>query len=367
MQRHTAIWIAMSVTLSSAYAQQVRTVTSLPEILRENLGIELNSEGGFYFIADGGNPSSLYSYDTTTSELTAQTIAGVTNRGWEDLTQDDSGNVFIGDIGNNSNNRRDLSIYKIAKSELEKSDDLIAEVIYFEFEDQLSFPPVSEKFNYDCESMFWYKDSIYLFTKNRANPYDGWCYIYVLPDEPGVYQAKLRDSRHLPLGLMEFGWVTSADIIGDSIVLLSSANVRLAGGFGTKPLSSLKWQKLGVGFSQKESVCFDTNAQTIFISDEFNFIGNKLYELKIGLLDVRKFRDNGKRINYCMTSSTLSIQLPDNTRTTLSVSDLLGRDIMSGLVWSDVLISGDDLPRTVYLIQLTGEGLYREFRWAKTE
>ncbi len=68
-----------------------------------------------------------------------------------------------------------------------------------------------------------------------------------------------------------------------------------------------------------------------------------------------------------MTSSALSIQLPDNIRTTLSVSDLLGRDIMSGPVWSDVLISGDDLPRTVYLIQLTGEGLYREFRWAKKE
>jgi sugar lactone lactonase YvrE len=41
-----------------------------------------------------------------------------TNIDWEDITKDKDGNLYVGDFGNNDNERKDLCIYKIDKKSL---------------------------------------------------------------------------------------------------------------------------------------------------------------------------------------------------------------------------------------------------------
>ena len=40
-------------------------------------------------------------------------VEGATNEDWEDITIDDAGNLYIGDIGNNKNERDDLRVYRV--------------------------------------------------------------------------------------------------------------------------------------------------------------------------------------------------------------------------------------------------------------
>lgn len=41
------------------------------------------------------------------------TIEGVENNDWEDIAKDKNGFTYIGDFGNNDNDRKNLAIYKV--------------------------------------------------------------------------------------------------------------------------------------------------------------------------------------------------------------------------------------------------------------
>ncbi len=367
MYRFHLLLLLVFLVAFEVSAQLVKTVASLPEQLRENSGLAWHSPGKLYFINDGGNPTEVYLYDTLTGGLQSQFIGGVTNIDWEDLATDDNGNLFIGDIGNNGNNRRDLKIYKLKRNTMFQGVAVGAELITYTYENQTDYPPPANSLNFDCEAMLWFNDSIYLFTKNRTSPYDGWCYMYSLPDQPGDYVAKLRDSVQFPSGSMEVGWITAADIKGDSLILLSSAQVHLVSGFQTKVLSGLSWESINVGFSQKEAMCFGRDHKTIYLSDEFNFIGNKLYKLLLGQSSnfIQDFYSE-TGISYSVSSSEFHLNLNKSVKGKLAISDINGRSFVQAPFSTSMTLSGNDLPNQVYIVQLEADGWYQEFRWAKT-
>jgi hypothetical protein len=107
------------------------------------------------------------------------TLTGIKNNDWEDLAQDNSGHVYIGDMGNNTNTRRNLVIYKVHPQTPQQ-----VQLIQFRYHDQTAFPPANKDRNFDCEAFFWYADSLYLFSKNRGNKQ---VKLYALPDKPGEY------------------------------------------------------------------------------------------------------------------------------------------------------------------------------------
>lgn len=260
---------------------RVRKVASLDWELRENSGLAFCGGSMVYFINDGGNEPKLYRYDTAQKDYTTYNLLNVRNGDWEDLTTDAAGNLYIGEFGNNDNTRTDLFIFKTLNPENLSSHDIMVDTIAFSFSNQYHFPPTKDRMLFDCEAMAWYQDSLYLFTKNRAKPYTKWSYMYVLPDCPGTYVAQLRDSIAFPTSIRSFGWITAADIRADSLLLLSNSRVYLGVGFGLHPLTSLDWLSYKVGFSQKESVCFGTKSDDVFLSDEFLGIGNNLYYLNL--------------------------------------------------------------------------------------
>ena len=83
-----------------------------------------------------------------------------------DITKDKKGNIYIGDFGNNANERKDLCIYKVAKNELSKENAVSEYKIFFSYPEQTEFPPKKKEMFYDVEGFFEYKNHFYLFSLN---------------------------------------------------------------------------------------------------------------------------------------------------------------------------------------------------------
>ena len=67
-------------------------------------------------LEDSGNANEIYglNFENGAIEKTL-TIENTENIDWEDITKDKEGNLYIGDFGNNDNERKDLCIYKMDK------------------------------------------------------------------------------------------------------------------------------------------------------------------------------------------------------------------------------------------------------------
>lgn len=189
----------------------LRAINRLPSVLVESSGIELSGSNRIWSHEDSGNSNELYCSDSTGNLLRTLVISNVSNTDWEDITADNDETWFIGDFGNNNNQRTDLAIYIIPDPETIAGNSVPAGIISFSLDDQTAFPPPSSDRNYDIEAMAWYADSLYLFTKDRSNPFTGIVKMYVLPDQPGNYSARLAGSFFAG-STTGSGRVTAADI-----------------------------------------------------------------------------------------------------------------------------------------------------------
>ena len=168
---------------------QIQKVAQLPPVLNEASGLVLQSaKQTLLGLNDGGGRPTLYESDWQGRLLDSLELANATNVDWEDLTQDTSANLYVGDFGNNANKRKDLTIYKLNHSAEPLGRDVQA--IRFRYATQGAFPP--SNLIYDCEAFFWYRDSLYLFSKNRGQ--DRAVRLYQLPAIPGNYVMQASDS-----------------------------------------------------------------------------------------------------------------------------------------------------------------------------
>lgn len=171
-----------------AQNQNLPRRTKLPAELKEVSGMVRTASGDLWMLNDSRNPPILFRYDPVAGKLLETRRLPVPNRDWEDLTTDPAGNLYVGDVGNNRNARRDLRIYRYhpATGQLDS--------ILLRYPDQKAFAPTSDRWwNFNCEAMVWFNDSIHLFSKNsfKGNFYTKH---YVVPARPGNYTAELRDS-----------------------------------------------------------------------------------------------------------------------------------------------------------------------------
>ena len=190
----------------------------LPVAVNETSGLALGSKpGSFWTLNDSGNPAELYEVDTVGNLMTQLKLPKLTTSDWEDLAQDTKGNLFIADVGNNSNQRKDLTIYKVNP----KAPDTF-ETIRFSYTDQTAFPPLPEQRNFDCEATVWHQNKLYLFSKNRSKT-NRYVKLYSIPDSEGTYVASSSDSVYSK------AMVTAADISpdGKTLALLTYGKVLL--------------------------------------------------------------------------------------------------------------------------------------------
>lgn len=83
---------------------------------------------------------------------------------YEDIAVDDS-TLYLGDIGNNGNARRDLGIYVISEPFYYDRRSRSISYLSIAYPDQESFP--AQDWHFDSEALFVAEDSLFLLTKRR--------------------------------------------------------------------------------------------------------------------------------------------------------------------------------------------------------
>lgn len=177
------------------YQYDNENVTLLSNLVSETSGL-IRVNGRIITQNDSGGEAKLFELDTLSGKvLRTVVVANAKNHDWEDLSQD-SLYIYIGDIGNNNGNRKDLKIYRISKHDYIQSDNdtVYSDVINFRYKDQEDFSSKRFSSNYDAEGLMATRDSLYVFSKNWINFKT---YLYVVPKVPGNYDIRARDSLNV--------------------------------------------------------------------------------------------------------------------------------------------------------------------------
>lgn len=274
-------WAAFSYSQSP----NLTTLGALPASLSETSGLEYNGPNSLWTHNDSGGEPKIFEVDTLGALQRTVVLRGATNVDWEDIAQDNQGRFYIGDIGNNDNNRTNLRIYRIPNPATLANDTADVEVIRYTYEDQFAFPPADSLRQFDCEAMFVWQDSIYLFSKNRTNPHDGICKYYSLPADTGTHIARLRGSFNLGSGSQQETWITAADISpdGEHVVLLSGRYFWVLSCFpGTQFLQGAQTRITHSNLTQKEGLVVAPDGRAYVTDEKFaGVIGGNLYRANL--------------------------------------------------------------------------------------
>ena len=232
-------------------------VGSVKGVVPESSGLAPGPDSGNYLsFGDDGNSPTLYEISGT-GQLVRTIEVPATNTDWESLSQDGRGTYYIGDCGNNENQRRDLKIYTF-RPDSPKAAGTIA----FTYPDQSEFPPKKKQRNFDVEASLWHDGQVWLFTKDRAQ--DRASKVYTVPEQPGTYTAKLVTTLAIP------GQVTDAALRADGhrLVLLGRGELFILDGNSWAEILKATPRQISLaGAGQTEGAVFKDN-NTLLISTE---------------------------------------------------------------------------------------------------
>ena len=250
---------------------------SLPKELSEISGLEKLNDSTLLAINDGGNDPDIFLLNLNGQIIRKIRVSNASNIDWEALAIDEN-YLYIGDIGNNMNQREDLCIYRIKRGEIMNAKALSAEKMAFRYREQTSFPPIDQERYFDAEAMTIFEGQIWLFTKNSTKPFDGISYIYAFQFESNK-NKELQKTAQLKLNKTSYlkDAITSACTQGQSIILTTYNR-----------MIKLEFPKQGLTKSnlffyphiQQVEACVCLNDNTYFISTEKNkFLGAAKFTL----------------------------------------------------------------------------------------
>lgn len=219
-----------------------------------------------FMLQDKGNKPEIIIYNAEGIYIKSTKIKNIQNTDWEELTQDQNGMLYIGDFGNNKNERQNLAIYKVNPNEIvTKKEVEISQTTKFSYPDQVSFPPKKNQLLFDCEAFVEKDGFFYLFTKNRSKKSDGTFHIYRVPNQEGTFVAeKLAELKTCSSkDCLITGAVLTPD--SDNVLLLTHNKVfRIP--FGEWKQEKITHFELNHS-TQKEALTF-YNDSILWVSDE---------------------------------------------------------------------------------------------------
>ncbi|PKF72281.1 hypothetical protein [Chryseobacterium sp. PMSZPI] len=249
---------------------KLKELFSFPKKLKEVSGLALSKDKNTYWvIEDSGNKNTVYGLNGKGEMMTKVPVENAENIDWEDIISDTQGNIYIGDFGNNNNDRQDLAILKTDLKDPFQKTTKVVQTTKFYYQGQKEFPPKKSNLLYDCEGFVEMNGNFYLFTKNRSKGFDGTFLVFKVPNKEGNFEAKLVGKLQLQGGYNDAA-ITSATINSskDKIVLLSHKNIHVLTGFTADDFNSAKIQKIPLHHNtQKEAIVF-LNDKTLLIGDE---------------------------------------------------------------------------------------------------
>ncbi|PWL40254.1 hypothetical protein DKG77_05380 [Flagellimonas aquimarina] len=255
----------------------------LPSKLNEVSGIASVNDSIAWVIEDNGNKDHIYAINLKGNLVKKLKVENAKNHDWEDLAKDEKGNLYIGNFGNNANERKNLSIYKLPNPDNQTGNKIKAEKITFEYPQQEKFPPKKSKLMFDCEAFFYKDNFLYLITKNRTRPYTGKALIYKVPAVIGSHQATLI-GEFTACKDPQFCSITGADISpdGKKVVLLGSGFIWLFTDFSSDDFTKGSLRTIDVKHrTQQESICFVDNRTLLIADEQSKTKGRNLYSYLI--------------------------------------------------------------------------------------
>lgn len=244
----------------------------VPSVLGELSGMALSQRhpGVLWGLNDSGNEPRLYAFDAQGKLLGDHLIEGAQNVDWEDLALDGS-TLYIADLGNNSNKRKDLTLYVVTEGEPGGDQPfLVSERIPVIYPEQKTAP------EFDCEAVFVSQHKVYFLTKERT--------VFVGRKLPGTATRLYRLDTRFPdrpnrLTLVERrtglgGWVTAADMSPDGRTLAVLCHMPVPSVWlferpkkGAKMLSGVARRLILSGAGQCEALIWE-NDESLLIGNE---------------------------------------------------------------------------------------------------
>ena len=148
------------------------------EALDEVSGIVKSTLGGFYWVHnDSGDDARLFAIDAAAAVLRppyipvseadwpGHAIDNAWTFDWEDIALAD-GVLYIADVGNNGNARRDLGVYVVNEPDpLAIPRMRTLKFLPIRYPDQDTYP--AKRWHFDCEAVFVADGKLYFITKHR--------------------------------------------------------------------------------------------------------------------------------------------------------------------------------------------------------
>ena len=281
-----SILALLSITLSCSQTQEnFSVVSSLPGNIKESSACEISKASPLIWtVEDHNNRNVLFGFNEKGELVKEITITNVKNNDWEDLTSDDEGNLYIGDFGNNDNDRENLAIYKINAADLNKNEAKAESIVQFYYPEQTEIPSKKKNRIFDVESFLIHNNKFYLFTKNRSSKFDGTTVLYEVENNSTQKLAAAKIGSFVTCEEFNHCAVTSADISPnkDKVAILSSDKVWIFTNWKGSNFFSGNVEKIELNHhTQKEGLCFK-DQNTILMTDEGDKkIAGNLYELKV--------------------------------------------------------------------------------------
>ncbi len=349
-------------------------ISNLPAVLNESSGLERDEQGNFWSHNDSGGEPELYHFSEDGTLLHTLKISNAENIDWEDITLASNGRMFIGDFGNNGNDREDLKILIVNINNLSPGFNLRnASTINFSYAEQTAFPPNNNKKNFDAEAMVYKNDSIFIFTKNRTQPFDGKCYQYYLPAIPGNYQINRSDTLFIAGADVESRVVgADFDSITNKLALLTSTKVLIfQPNTSNTLLSNTSTIRSFIDITQKEGICWGDSCK-LYFSDEYVEalnVGGKLYNAELCAALGNKKVENPEFVIYPNPSNeTIFIKLNKSVSEKRNITGELltsNGEFVKIMQWNITENKGhvntQNLPKGLYLLHLKENGMNLKF------
>lgn len=195
-------------------AQQVGRIESKRVTESSGIAASLKNPGVFWTHNDSGSAARLYAFNKE-GKLLGECLVDARNDDWEDITADEAGRLYIGNLGNNRAVPGPMEVYRIAEPDPDKSPEAPLKV---EKTWRLKYPGKE----FDCESLFLHGKHGYVISKM---PPQQVATIYRFPLESHEEELALEKVVEVPI----YKPVTAAAIAPDGkrLAILSTGGLHV--------------------------------------------------------------------------------------------------------------------------------------------
>ena len=271
-------FLLFMLIFNSSFSQNLVKDISLSKKIDETSGLEI-IDGQFITHNDSGDEAKLYYLDKKGVIVHERNLHGVKNNDWEDITKDEE-YLYVANMGNNLDNRKNLSIFKVP---IDTSNDQL-EVIEFNYPEQIKFITLEKSSQYDAEGLIAIDENLIIFTKNKLKKITE---IYSLPKTAGKYEAKKIGSLNTQSIITGADYDSKTKLLaltgslsfkGDEYYILKIEDFDLESNKDFK----INMYEIPIGKTQVEAIkIIDSNTFWITSEDEASSTSARLMKIKL--------------------------------------------------------------------------------------